>query len=44
MKVNVIYSDKLSKLIQNGEKIQIVDIREEYEIENEGKKLTPIKK
>ncbi len=37
MEVNVIYSDKLSELIQNGEKIQIVDIREEYEIENEGK-------
>lgn len=37
MEVNVICSDKLSELIQNGEKIQIVDIREEYEIENEGK-------
>ena len=37
MEVNVINCEKLIELIQNGEDIQIVDIREEYEIENEGK-------
>ena len=37
MEVNIIYPAELSKLIQRGEDIQIVDLREDYEIENDGK-------
>tara|TARA_B100001758_G_C17898999_1_gene347633 strand:- start:130 stop:438 length:309 start_codon:yes stop_codon:yes gene_type:complete len=37
MEVNVIYPAELSKLIQDGDEIQIIDLREDYEIENEGK-------
>ena len=37
MEVNIIYPAELSKLIQSGEDIQIVDLREDYEIENDGK-------
>ncbi|MDG2343109.1 MAG: rhodanese-like domain-containing protein [Flavobacteriales bacterium] len=36
MEVNIIYPAELSKLIQSGEDIQIVDLREDYEIENDG--------
>ena len=37
MQVNIISPAELSQFIQNGEDIQIVDLREDYEIENEGK-------